>query len=830
MPETLHPNRYRLTIIPDLDRHQFEGRVFIDVEAPTAVTQVVLNLQDLAVWDCALEVQGCKRACNFTVVAAAEELIVHLPESRSGAFTLAISYEGRINDRMMGFYRSHYQHEGKTRTIAVTQFQESAARQALPCLDHPLYKAVFELTMIIPGHLRAIANTPVISQTVESDGRRRLVFQATPRMSTYLLFFGVGDFEFTQDDKDPRVRVVTLPGFRQTTHLGLSFGRKALQYCEVYYGSAYPLEKMDLIAIPDFAFGAMENWGAITFRENLLLHFEGLTSVEGIERICETIAHEIAHQWFGNLVTPADWKYIWLNESFATYFGYGVVAHHHPDWGTWDQFLHAQTAQAFTRDGLKSTVAIEIPGGGAVAINVSSAPIIYNKGASMLRMIEGTIGATLYQKGVRAYLSEHAYQCAESHHLWEAFEAAAAMPVTAMMQNWVSQPGHPLVVGQRRDNRLHLRQQRFTYLPDTHEQTWIIPLSVDLVMNSGRMRRQVMVLDRPEADISLPEGTLAYKLNAGQSGFFRVDYDDGDNLAALGSLIAAGSLSPVDRWGVQNDLYAMVRAGRRPLAAYLAFLDHYSHETHDLPLMSIAANLQQAFCIVHGPPRDQVIRKGHRLCRQALAGMGMQPQSGEAHTRAALRNQLLWQAVQWDLESARTFCDDQFQQLIRGETVHADIARSVLQTGACRGGAGALAWLKQRFLQSASEHERMNILTALGACQPWDRLEAALAFVLDQAPPRNRFLAIVAAATNPAAGRHLWRWYQRHISQLEAFHPLLYERVITAVTPLCGLEAPAEINTFFNEYLKRQPRLGDAVAMALEYLAINVAMRRAANP
>ncbi|MBI5062131.1 MAG: M1 family peptidase, partial [Desulfatitalea sp.] len=433
----IHPIRYAIHITPDLEQYRFDGQVAIELLADRPVDTIALHLLELAIWKCRLRDGESWTDLVFSVDTAKESLAIRLPAPRSGRIDLCIDYQGLINDKMAGFYRSQTSHGGRTFRLAVTQFQESSARQAFPCMDHPLHKAVFDLTMSVPAHLTALANTLPVSEEKLDGGRKRIVFGPTPLMSTYLLFFGVAEFELAQDGEDPRVRLAHLPGMAHTAGLGLEFGRKALRYCEEYYAIPYPLPKLDLIAVPDFAFGAMENWGAITFRENLLLHFPELTSKAGVQRICEVIAHEIAHQWFGNLVTPSDWKYLWLNESFATYFGFGVVAHYHPDWGIWDQFLLTETATALVRDGLRDTIAIEIPGGEHVVINSSTAPIIYNKGGSILRMIQGYIGAEAYQQGVRGYLKQHQYACAESRHLWEAFEQASAQPITAMMQSWI---------------------------------------------------------------------------------------------------------------------------------------------------------------------------------------------------------------------------------------------------------------------------------------------------------------------------------------------------------------------------------------------------------
>jgi len=825
MSEAIRPIHYQLDIAPDLGNFRFHGQVTIDFESVAEVHTVALDILELAVWGCHVKTEDDWRACAFSVHPEREALQVNLARPLKGRFQLRVDYDGKINNQMAGFYRSGYEIDGQARYIAVTQFQESSARQAFPCMDHPLFKATFDLTMTVPDALVAIANTAIVNEEKVSEGLKQVSFERTPVMSTYLVFFGVGEFDLFQDDTDPRVRVATLPGKAHTTGLGLEFGRKALQFCEEYYGIDYPLSKMDLIAVPDFAFGAMENWGAITFRENLLLHFPETTSAEGVERICEVIAHEIAHQWFGNLVTPADWKYLWLNESFATYFGYGVVAHTHPDWGTWDQFLHTQTASAMVRDGLIATFPIEIPGGEHVVINSSTAPIIYNKGASMLRMIEGYIGKDSYRKGVQTYLARHTYACAESHHLWEAFEDAAAVPITAMVQNWVGQPGYPLVTAKRSDDTLTLTQSRFTYLPESFDQVWMVPIVLTIWNASGQSEVQSVLLEASAMTINLPPGTAAYKINSGQSGFYRVHYDDTDNLAELGQRVRSGALPDTDRWGIQNDLYALVRSGRVALDAYLDFIACYEMETAYLPLVSIGSNLQHAHSVVIGPERDRVGEIGCALADRVLSEIGMAPQGEEPHTRAALRNQLLWQAAAWGSASASDFAVNMFEKMMAGETVHADIARSVMQVGALKKGETALAWFKQRFAESPSEHERMNILSGMVAFDQWELVEAALDFTLESVPPRNQFMPISTAGGNPAAAPHLWAWYRSNLASLEAFHPLLYERVITGIVPIGGLENEADVRAFFDGYMQDKPQLKDAVELALEYMEINGALR-----
>ncbi|MBT8341447.1 MAG: M1 family metallopeptidase [Desulfatitalea sp.] len=823
----LHPQRYRILITPDLDRHRFKGSVSIEMTAGRPVDRIHLNLLELAVWHCRL-VNGRKwTELAFSTTPTDERLTIYLPGPQHGDLTLDIAYEGVINDQMAGFYRSQTVIDGQTHRLAVTQFQESSARRVLPCMDEPLHKAIFELTLTVPDHLAAIANTLPEKQVHPEPGLNQITFAPTPRMSTYLLFFGVGPFEITHDSQDRRVRLAHLPGQGHTTGLGLAFGRRALAFCEEYYGIAYPLPKMDLIAVPDFAFGAMENWGAITFRENLLLHFAESTSKAGVQRICEVIAHEIAHQWFGNLVTPSNWRYLWLNESFATYFGYGVVAHYHPEWEVWAQFLNGETATALTRDGLQETFAIEMPGGKAVAINASTAPIIYNKGGSILRMIEGFIGGDAYQEGVRGYLRQHQYQCAESRHLWEAFEAASAKPITAMMQTWIGQPGHPLVTVARQGDDLVLHQKRFTYLDADSDQTWDVPITLTAWDPDGQPSEMALMMRAPSATLSLPPGTAYYKLNNRQTGFYRVAYADTANFQALGRAISDQTLPDEDRWGVQNDLFALVRQGSRPLADYLDFLAHFDQEHAYLPLASIADHLFQAFLIASGQVQQRITDRGRRLVRQILDRIGCEPRDDDRQTTAILRDRLLWLGAVWDLDMAKDFGRARFRQLCSGAAVHPDIAKAVMQIGARTDGEAALTWLCERFGRSENEHERMNILAALGAFTDEALMERALAFSLTQVPPRNRFFPIVAAAANPLMQKSLWTWYQSRLSELETMHPLLYERIITAIVPYGGLGREDEVRTFGEAYMEQHPHITDAMRLALENLRINARAQRA---
>ena len=817
----IRPIHYKISLEPDLERFQFSGTVEISLETESFVEMVVLNVLNLDVTACSVRQSEIATPCSLSLDLIKEELSIRLPKAVCGQFVLAIIYQGQIGDGMAGFYRSSYVQAGSRRFIAVTQFQESDARRAFPCFDHPSQKAFFDIEMTVDAGLTAVSNAAVKSVHGMAGGRQRFVFETTPKMSTYLVFWGVGDFRRVEKTDKNRISALTLPGMEPYAGFGLDFGCKALAYCENYFDMPYPFSKLDLIAIPDFAFGAMENWGAITFRENLLLRYPGITSKSAEGRICEIIAHEIVHQWFGNLVTPADWKYLWLNESFATYFGYGIVDHYYPDWGVWDQFLYGQTAVAMFRDALIENFPIEIPGGEHVVINSSTAPIIYSKGGSILRQIHGYIGDAHFQGGLRQYLKMHAYACAASDHLWKELETASKLPVIRIMKSWIEQPGFPLLEACRDGRKLTISQQRFTYLPGDTCQNWVVPLTIDAFSSSGVSTRLNLILDQPLQIFDLPEDTAAYKINAGQTGCYRVKYQDPVNQEALGVAIRNKSLSPEDRWGLHADVFALLIRGDVRLPEYLDFLRYYADEDAFLPLVGMADALYHLWLVLEDCRRAVSDVAIPRL-ESILNSIGYEPLPDEAYTRTILRDQVLWQAAMIGSPNAANFGCSQFARLKAGNAVNPDILRSVIQIGALTEGHEAFDWMEKRIRESASEQERVNILIALGGLVDQAVITKALGYVIDQVPARNQYIPISSMAANPAAIPLLWNWYMDNLLKIETIHPLLHERLITAIVPSAGLYRPDEIRNHFTDYLIRSDKARDAIKLALEKLEINL--------
>ncbi|MDY6863306.1 MAG: M1 family metallopeptidase [Thermodesulfobacteriota bacterium] len=823
----VNPIHYKIHLEPDLINFTFAGNTEILVEALKPIKKITLNSLELTLFSCKVKMDGMFLDCPFHKDQHKEDIIISFPEEMSDRINLKIDYKGELNDKMAGFYRSKYVHDGSEKYIAVTQFEESDARRAFPCFDHPVKKATFNIEMVIDEKLSAISNGPIIEQKSLSDNRKLVRFQQTPKMSTYLLFFGVGEFEFMENSGDVIFRAITMPQMTKYAKFGLEFGIKSLEFCEDYYGIKYPLPKLDLIAVPDFAAGAMENWGAITFRENLLLHYPDITSRAGEHRICEVIAHEMAHQWFGNLVTPSDWRYLWLNESFATYFGYGVVSHYYPEWEVWDQFLHSETSIALNRDALLETIPIELPGGEHVVINVSTAPIIYNKGGSVLRQIEGYIGGDNLKDGLRLYLKKYAYSCASSHNLWEAFEEVSDKPITLMMKSWIEQKGFPVVEANREEDRLVLTQRRFTCLPNNTSQEWLVPITIKIFYENGDSKEIVTLLDNKATSIAIGPNASAYKVNYGQTGFYRVKYKEERDLILLGRRILSKELPPRDRWGLQNDLYALVKSSDASISDYMNFLSNFENEDAFLPLISIADNLFNAYLVMEGKKRETVASFGKPFLERVLSSIGYEPDPNEKHTISILRDQIIWHAVLYGSKYTAEFADDKFSSIMQGKPINPDIIKSAMRTGAFFGNGKTFEWFDKKLNSSQSEHERMNILIALGSFREKSIIEKAQKYILDKVPDRNKFIPIGYLAENPYAIDYMWEWYLSNLNRLEKLHPIHYERVIEGIVPICGIERAEEVRSFFRDYMNKDKKPDDAIKLSMEKLEINLRLRRA---
>ncbi len=849
------PVHYQLRIEPDLDTFNSPGVVTIRGILNEKTPRVRLDARDLDVHRVELS-SGTDPAeeVSFTLVPEAQALDIELGRQCSGEISLTVHFTATINDRLAGLYRASYCENGETRYMAITQFEETDARAAFPCIDRPKAKALFDIEFIIAAGLTGISNTAIEDDKPLSDGRHCIRFATTPKMSTYLLFFGIGDFEFAENTgwRIP-VRCAARPGLARYGHEAILWTIESLRFGEEYTGHAFPIDKMDLIACTDFAFGAMENYGAISFRENRVLIWPGTTPAAERERVCQITNHEVAHMWFGDLVSPEDWSYVWLNEAFATYFGYVITDAFHPEFEGLDQFVANQMHVAFHRDALRPTVPVEFPEGQELEFGPATTPIIYRKAASILRMFRLYLGdcglndasdgdATVpperaaFRAGVRAYVDAHAHETADTDSFLRTFEEGVHRVTDApefrreTLESWIRTPGYPLVEARRNDRTLRLRKKRFTYLPEpVPSETPPVPLTIRYILNDGSSQTVAVLMPAETLDITIPEGVRAVKLNTDQAGFYRVSYSAG-MLEDLGSLCAERVLGPRDRFSILYDLHARVAAGTMRLEAYLEYLQTYfTGETDFLPTYQIARSLTE----LHGHSAAKasfVAESGRALLQTASEQMGLEPADGEPHTRSILRETVFWALYVFEDVAVCQAVRKAARVLVESAdpaSVHPDLRNLLYRIAACESETLVRKMLSRLSEPTCSESESQEIAAALGHVRGEKLLAEMLDFTMEHIPMRNRFLMLSAASSNSRTANAMWDWFTT--SQVKA-HKLPRFHLLTALV-LFARSADADrsedIQKFFEGYSRDNPDIGnETIAMAIEEHAVRAGMSR----
>src|SRR5262245_32411798 len=469
LPVTTRPRRYELLIAPDLDTSAFSGEVVIALELTEPTDTIVLNAKGLDVVLVELAQGGAPVAADLKVQADVEQLVITTEQPlAAGDAVLELRFEGEISHGLLGFYRSTYVDEaGARQVLAATQFEAPHARAAFPCFDEPEFKATFAITLVVADGLLALSNGPETHRETLPDGNVRVRFGETIPMSTYLVAWVVGPLEVTEpvDAGGVAVRVAYVPGRGHLTRFALDVGAFAITFFADYYGIPYPGEKCDLVALPDFSFGAMENLGCVTFRETRLLLDPDAVTLDEASAAALTIVHEIAHMWFGDLVTMKWWNGIWLNEAFATFMEHLGVDAFRPEWKTWDEFALGRAA-ALDVDALESTRTVEYEVVTPDDAHGMFDLLTYQKAGAVPRLHKRWLGADAFRAGVRHYLARYQLANTETTDLWDALEEATGQPARRIMDSWIFQPGYPVIT----PSNGTLRQRRFAYEPSRSDE------------------------------------------------------------------------------------------------------------------------------------------------------------------------------------------------------------------------------------------------------------------------------------------------------------------------------------------------------------------------
>jgi puromycin-sensitive aminopeptidase len=557
LPVNVVPSNYRLELTPDLEAATFSGTVTVKLDILEITSEVHFNAVELDLDEVHVTGADGKKVSGVATLdanaqCATLKLETPLPV---GPGTLEVSFRGTLNDQLQGFYRSSFvDTDGVAQTIATTQFEETDARRAFPCWDEPAFKATFDVTLNIPTSVAAYSNSPIAQDSTNDNGTRQVVFGTTMKMSTYLVAFIVGPFEETPsvDVLGTLLRVVYPKGKGDLASFALGVAVFALRFFSEYFDIPYPGDKLDLIAVPDFDAGAMENLGCVTYRESALLVDPETASLAELQRVAVTVAHELSHMWFGDLVTMEWWGGIWLNEAFATFMEVFCTNAYKPEWKMWGDFVIDRDS-ALQVDGLHSTRAIEYEVVSPADARGMFDVLTYQKGGSVLRMLEQYLGADVFRDGIRHYLRKHSYANTVTADLWDALEEISGHPVRDLMNTWILQGGYPVVTV---DNG-QLSQRPFEYGPATGQSaigsSWLVPMLTRPLGGTELTRR---LLADKALSVEMKEPMV---LNAGGSGVYRTCYNATDLPAIVAHL---RELDELERTTLIVDGWAALFAGQ----------------------------------------------------------------------------------------------------------------------------------------------------------------------------------------------------------------------------------------------------------------------------
>jgi aminopeptidase 2 len=610
--------------------------------------------------------------------------------SKGSKAQMQMKFTGQLNDKMAGFYRSTYKNaDGSESLLATTQLEATDARRAFPCFDEPALKAEFTITLIADKHLTCLSNMDVASTTgivsdISNSLKNKVTFNRSPKMSTYLVCFIVGELNYIETNKF-RVPVrVYAPPNQDIEHgrFSLELAAKTLAFYEKTFDSDFPLPKMDMVAIPDFAAGAMENWGLITYRVVDVLFDEKTSGASTKERVAEVVQHELAHQWFGNLVTMDFWDGLWLNEGFATWMSWYSCNIFYPEWKVWQSYVTDTLQGALSLDSLRSSHPIEVPVKRADEVNQIFDAISYSKGSCVLRMISKHLGEDVFMEGIRQYLKKHAYGNTQTSDLWAALSAASGKDLKETMDIWTKHIGYPVitVTENQQDSTVHVKQNRFLRTADVKPEEDEVIYPVFLGMRTKDGINEDIVLDKREDSFAV-EDLDFFKLNADHSGIYRTSYTP-ERLGKLGKAAKDGLLSVEDRAGMLADAGALAASGHQKTSGVLNLLKGFDSEKEFVVWNEIISRLgaiQGAWMF-----EDKKVKEGLETFQRDLVSekshkAGWEFKDTDDHIEQQFKGMLFGSAGMAGDEAVKKAAKDMFKKFAAGDksAIHPNIRGSV---------------------------------------------------------------------------------------------------------------------------------------------------------
>lgn len=818
--QEIYPLNYKLHIVPNFKQFTFEGQVEIDIHCYTdGIKSIVLNTLAINIKDGHYKRKHDTSVDPLSKVTFNPKSEMSMLEFKSGkdliTGVLSLNFSGILDDKMKGLYRTSWvDAEGKTIHAASSQCEATDARRIIPCWDEPSFKATFEASVGIPSDIDesyiALSNMPAIDIVSEKD-YRVFKFSKTPRMSSYLLAFAIGPFVYisTLDSKNREIRVYTRAEKKSEAEFSLKIAAKSLEYYENYFNIPYPLTKMDMIAIPDFMMGAMENWGLITYRESCMLVDPNNTSTARKQYVALVVTHEIAHQWFGNLVTMEWWTHLWLNEGFATFMEYLCTDHICPEYNIWSDFVTSSFLTALHLDSLHNSHPIEVVVKNAAEIDEIFDSISYQKGATVIRMLYSYIGDAAFRKGMEQYLKKFAYNNASTEDLWQSLEEASGKPIGKIMSIWTAEKGFPwLSVSCKKDGKsmsLTLRQEKFAadgkVLEKEKSCLWKIPVSV-FTGADHKLITKNLLMETKETVVTIDDVDNNWiKLNFGSINPFRTAYPP-ELMDRFGPAIVSKHLPPLDRLGLQDDYFALSQAGNVPTTELLKLLTNFKEEDEysvicsiDTCISTLQLMLTDLDCY---PNYKQFVRT---LYANMYNKVGWTSRKGEAPTEGMKRGLILNRLVSVQDEKVIGEAKDMFKQYISDQTklIEPDVRGAVYRAVVAYGDETDFEALFKLFRTSTDVEEKNRITKSLGFCKDAVRFQKALDFSMTEElkSQDKMFIFVTAGSTHPTETFEFFKQNREYFMKTLGVSPCL-TRIVKFVTSNFVTEQKAvEIEDYF---------------------------------
>ena len=827
LPGGIRPEHYSLAITPDLKTATFTGSETIDVVLNAPSKTITLNAAELEFVSVKAMVSDFTSQFQTAVVtldAAKEQATFTFAQPlAAGRVTLKIEYKGILNDKLRGFYRS----KTKLRRYGVTQFEATDARRAFPSFDEPALKATFDVTLVVDAADTAISNTKIVADRPGPGvGKHTVVFATTLRMSTYLVAWLVGDFKCSEGKADGiPIRACATPDKVGLTRFALDAAKQTLRDYDRYFGIKYPMAKLDLVAVPDFEAGAMENFGCITFRETELLVDKKNGALSAKKEVAETVAHEMAHQWFGDLVTPAWWDNLWLNEGFATWMETKEAAKEHPKW-RFEQDAALEKERTMDADAGRTTRPIRAQAETPDEINEMFDDIAYGKAGAVIGMVENWVGEETFRKGVQAYLAEHAYANATAEDFWNAQARVSGQPVDQVMRSFVEQPGVPVVrFASAMGEEIPLTQGRFflaalTTRPAASE-AWTIPVC----LKDGGCK-----LLRPEETVLAESpGARFFYANAGDKGYCRTNYASGQ-LAAIVANAEIG-LTVEERIGLLGDRWALMRAGEGTVGE---FLDLALAVKADPNAAVLESALGKVGTIIERIATDDDRKRLDGLVQREFGGVYAElGKSGrhEADDRAELRETLFEALGQAGDPAVLAEAASQTKALFAGQTATADaVVDAAVALVAAKGDAAMYEKMMGLAQTATDPNLKEDALHTLTRFQSPELVKRTLEYaVSDEVRSQDSWILIARLLGRRETQDQAWAFVQQHWPEIERKSTVSSgARIVAAAGSFCTVERRDEVIGFFQAHPVESSER--TLAKSIDNINDCVALRTAQEP